>query len=213
MQSRRLGFSPWFGKIPWRRISEWLPTPVLLLRESKSQGQRSLEGHSPVHGVVESDTTEHTEALTPNAVACRLGLSHRNLGEHNSVQSCFCRLSVNPPNFSLSCVSTSIVVLSVPESLGALLGEVGCSLVAPSLLASVSACLEQTKSYFCSACFPACEAGLRVCPLLSSAPWACGWQQNVETGSCALLSSPAKSLLGRPYQDDHVANKDLLTNE
>ena len=37
------GFDPWVGMIPWRR--EWLPTPVLLPRES--HGQRSLAGYSP----------------------------------------------------------------------------------------------------------------------------------------------------------------------
>ena len=37
------GFSPWAGKIPWRR--EQLPTPVFLLREF--HGQRSLVGYCP----------------------------------------------------------------------------------------------------------------------------------------------------------------------
>ena len=37
------GFSPWIGKIPWRR--EWLPTPVFLPGEF--HGQRSLAGYSP----------------------------------------------------------------------------------------------------------------------------------------------------------------------
>ena len=36
-------FSPWVRKIPWRR--KWQPTPVFLY--GKSQGQRSLVGHSP----------------------------------------------------------------------------------------------------------------------------------------------------------------------
>ena len=48
-------FSPWYGKIPWRR--EWLPTPVFLLKES--QEQRSLAGYSP-WGRKESDMTEAT---------------------------------------------------------------------------------------------------------------------------------------------------------
>ena len=43
LQRRRLEFSPWFGKIPWRR--EWLPTPVFLPGES--HGQRNLAGCSP----------------------------------------------------------------------------------------------------------------------------------------------------------------------
>ena len=39
----RQGFSPWVGKIPWRRT--WQPTPVFLPGESL--GQRSLAGYSP----------------------------------------------------------------------------------------------------------------------------------------------------------------------
>ena len=54
-QSRRhtrCGFSPWIGKIPWRRA--WQSTPVFMPGES--QGQRSL---SP-WGSKESDMTEAT---------------------------------------------------------------------------------------------------------------------------------------------------------
>ena len=40
---KRCRFSPWVGKIPWRRA--WQPTPVFL--PGKSHGQRSLEGYSP----------------------------------------------------------------------------------------------------------------------------------------------------------------------
>ena len=36
-------FSPWVGKIPWRK--EWLPTPVLFSGEL--HGQRSLAGYNP----------------------------------------------------------------------------------------------------------------------------------------------------------------------
>ena len=43
MQGRRPGFSPWVGKILWRR--NWNPIPVFLPR--KSHGQRNLAGHSP----------------------------------------------------------------------------------------------------------------------------------------------------------------------
>ena len=43
LQCRRPGFSPWVGKIPWRR--EWLPTPVFLPGEF--HGQRNLVGYSP----------------------------------------------------------------------------------------------------------------------------------------------------------------------
>ena len=54
LQCRRPGFSPWIGKIPWRRWRrQWHPTPVLL--PGKSHGQRSLVGCSP-WGRWESDT-------------------------------------------------------------------------------------------------------------------------------------------------------------
>ena len=53
MQCRRPGFSPWVGKIPWRR--EWQPTPVFLPGESR--GQRSLADYGP-QGCKELDTTE-----------------------------------------------------------------------------------------------------------------------------------------------------------
>ena len=43
LQHRRHGFSPWVGKIPWRR--KWQPTPVLL--PGKSHGWRSLVGYNP----------------------------------------------------------------------------------------------------------------------------------------------------------------------
>ena len=38
MRCKRCGFSPWVGKLPWRRA--WQPAPVFLPRES--HGQRSL---------------------------------------------------------------------------------------------------------------------------------------------------------------------------
>ena len=58
---RRLGFSPWIGKISWR--SKWQPTPVFL--PGKSHGQRNLVGYSP-WSHKELDITErmstHTQA-------------------------------------------------------------------------------------------------------------------------------------------------------
>ena len=42
-RQERHGFTPWVGKIPWRR--EWQPIPVFLPGESR--GQRSLVGYSP----------------------------------------------------------------------------------------------------------------------------------------------------------------------
>ena len=55
-RSKRPKFSPWVGKIPWRRA--WKPTPVFL--PGKFHGQRSLVGYSP-WGHKESDTTKATE--------------------------------------------------------------------------------------------------------------------------------------------------------
>ena len=43
LMSRRCGFNPWVGKIPWRR--KWQPTPVFL--PGKFLGQKSLMGYSP----------------------------------------------------------------------------------------------------------------------------------------------------------------------
>ena len=54
-RSKRRGFDPWVGKIPWRR--KWQPTPVFL--PGKSHGQRSLADYNP-WGHKESDTTEVT---------------------------------------------------------------------------------------------------------------------------------------------------------
>ena len=48
---RRCRFSPWVGRIPWRRA--WKPTPVFL------PGQRSLMGYSQ-YACKESDMTEVT---------------------------------------------------------------------------------------------------------------------------------------------------------
>ena len=56
-ESWRATFSPWVGKIPWRR--KWQPTPVFL--PGKFHGQRSLAGYSP-WGHKESDTTGTNKA-------------------------------------------------------------------------------------------------------------------------------------------------------
>ena len=50
---KRLGFSPWVGKMPWKRA--WQSIPVFL--PGKSYGPRSLAGYDP-EGRKESDTTE-----------------------------------------------------------------------------------------------------------------------------------------------------------
>ena len=60
-QSRRHGFDPWVGKIPWRR--KWQPTPVFLPGESC--GQRSLAGYSPwAHKVLDTTERAHTHTHT-----------------------------------------------------------------------------------------------------------------------------------------------------
>ena len=60
-QSRRPGFDPWVGKVPWRR--KWQPTPVFL--PGKSHGQRGLVGYSP-WGCKESDMTEELSTSQSN---------------------------------------------------------------------------------------------------------------------------------------------------
>ena len=42
LPSRRLGFNPWVGKIPWRR--KWQPTPVFLPGESHGQRRATVCG-------------------------------------------------------------------------------------------------------------------------------------------------------------------------
>ena len=56
----RRGFSPWIGKIPWRR--KWQLTPRELPGESHEE--RSLAGYSP-EGRKELDTTERQGAHMP----------------------------------------------------------------------------------------------------------------------------------------------------
>ena len=56
-QCRRRGLDPWVGKIPWR--SQWQPTQVFLPGESPWTGA----WWASVHGVAESDTTEHAALL------------------------------------------------------------------------------------------------------------------------------------------------------
>ena len=52
---RRLWFSPWVGKMPWRRA--WQPAPVF--SPGEPHGPRSLVG-GHLWGCTESDTTEAT---------------------------------------------------------------------------------------------------------------------------------------------------------
>ena len=68
-QSRRHGFDPWVGNMPWRR--KWQPIPVFL--PGKSHGQRSWVGYSPA-GCKKLDTTERLNSnitlRLQNILAC-----------------------------------------------------------------------------------------------------------------------------------------------
>jgi len=56
---RRRGFSPWVGKIPWRR---WQLTPIFL--PGKPHQQRSLVGYSPWgHKETDKTVTEQQQQL------------------------------------------------------------------------------------------------------------------------------------------------------
>ena len=57
---KRLGFSPWIGKIFWRR--EWHPTPVSL--PGKSHGQRCWAGYSLWGHRVGCNSAPHTAHMT-----------------------------------------------------------------------------------------------------------------------------------------------------
>ena len=71
---RRSGFSPWVGKILWKRA--WQPTPVFLPGES--HGQRSLVGYSP-WGRTKTNTTEATELSMQHAITESLKDVNHNL--------------------------------------------------------------------------------------------------------------------------------------
>ena len=68
----RLGFNPWFGKIPWRR--KWQPTPVFLPGKT----------HGPWWGRKESDMTGHTWPL-PFLSSVTLGKLLNHLGFNFSI--------------------------------------------------------------------------------------------------------------------------------
>ena len=64
-QCTRCRFSPWVGKVPWRR--KWQPTPVFL--PGKSLEQRSLASYSPwgckrVRHDLETTTTQPPRIIT-----------------------------------------------------------------------------------------------------------------------------------------------------
>ena len=59
--AQETGFSPWVGKIPWKR--EWQPTPAFL--PGKSHGQRAWR--ATVHGVAKSQ--KQLNRLSPRHLA------------------------------------------------------------------------------------------------------------------------------------------------
>ena len=61
---KRCGFSPWIGKIPWRK--KWQPTPIFLF--GKFHGQRSLVGYSS-WDPKESDTTEQLHFILSGVIS------------------------------------------------------------------------------------------------------------------------------------------------
>ena len=87
-QCRRHRFSPWVGKIPWRR--KWQPTPVFL--PENFQGQRSLAGYSPWDHK-ESDTNKQEYDLMLPRIQLQRGLkfllNHASFIEHFP-QPCIC---------------------------------------------------------------------------------------------------------------------------
>ena len=73
LQCGRAGFSPWVGKIPWRR--KWQSTPVFLPGES--HGRRSLVGYSP-RGHKEWDMTEQLHFHFQEGSECPFLKDQRN---------------------------------------------------------------------------------------------------------------------------------------
>ena len=71
LQSRRPGFNPYVGQIPWR--GEWLPTPVLLLVESHRHG--NMAGYCP-WGHKDLDTAERIILSLQISSYLRIVLEH-----------------------------------------------------------------------------------------------------------------------------------------
>ena len=93
---RRPGFSPWVGKILWRR--EWQPTSVF--SHGEFQGQRSLVGYSPwVHK--ESDTTERLILLLFTYIIAMLRCLNKIM------------LVKYPTHKSITCVLDIIISLTI----------------------------------------------------------------------------------------------------
>ena len=69
LQCRRLGFSPWVRKIPWRRKRQ----PTLVLVPGKFHGPRSLAGYSPWG---RKSRTQLSNRTTTNIMLLQLQHSH-----------------------------------------------------------------------------------------------------------------------------------------
>ena len=99
---RRHGFSPWVGKIPWRR--KWQPAPVFLPENAMDRGA----WWAIVHGVAKTQTTlsdwAHTHTL----------YDHRNHVQNTSrIPALF--LTPLPNQLPRGCFSEHQLVMPLPE--------------------------------------------------------------------------------------------------
>ena len=101
---KRCRFSPWLGKIPWRR--KWQPTPLPL--PGKSQGQRSLVGYSPwgCKRVRHDLATRTTTKQQTSYVKVNLPVILKKKGRKKKKITAYARY--------LSCESCSVVSDSLP---------------------------------------------------------------------------------------------------
>ena len=95
-QCRRCEFSPWVGKIRWRRA--WQPTPVFLPGEF--HGQRSLAGYNP-WGHKELATAEW---MSMHVGMCEMGTLQTVLGPHKDATF----KGHQPPHWSRACSFCSL---------------------------------------------------------------------------------------------------------
>ena len=129
---RRCRFSPWIGKIPWRR--KWKPTLIVL--PWKSQGYRSLTGSS-LWGHKELHTTEH---------ACTLVFP-------NNQSNCR-RQKENLENSSPCCSSSPISLVHLPSSLQPFYAGLIISFKLPIDNRLITSCLKYLTTVYLSLTFP-----------------------------------------------------------
>ena len=72
LQYRRPEFSPWIGRIPWKREA----LPILVFLPEEFHGQRTLVGYSP-WGQKESDTTERLNTFNTYYIAQNISRFYR----------------------------------------------------------------------------------------------------------------------------------------